>query len=118
MGKIYYSRQGREVDVEAIMLKHQHKRTLGNTNMNARGDILALDGTVKITAEQIHEEYIRTKANQTVQKQGGYAVMPDVFETPEEAVNRLKQEMAAQKAAQPNPQQTTTTVAKRKMIER
>ena len=87
--QIHQTRMGKKVDLHAIINKNQHVIALGNASMNARGDIIGKNGTVSVTREQITNEYKKREA-QVVQSPRNNAIMPDVFETPTEAIERLK----------------------------
>ena len=45
--------RGRMIDMSALAAKNETARSVGNVLMNARGDRLNSDGTVKYTAEEI-----------------------------------------------------------------
>ena len=55
MGK-YRTMQGKEVDMDKLMLKNEMMPAVGNVRMNARGDELGPGGTVIKTREEIMAE--------------------------------------------------------------
>ena len=62
--KIYRSAQGKSVDLGTIMLKNEHTRAVGNTNINARGDKLdSMNQVVETKPQQIQKQNDRTTTN-------------------------------------------------------
>jgi len=55
MGK-YRTMQGKEVDMDKLMLKNEMMPAVGNVKMNARGDELGPGGKVIKTREEIMAE--------------------------------------------------------------
>jgi hypothetical protein len=55
MGK-YRTMQGKEVDMDKLMLKNEMMPAVGNVRMNARGDELGPGGKVVKTREEIMAE--------------------------------------------------------------
>jgi hypothetical protein len=55
MGK-YRTMQGKEVDMDKLMLKNEMMPAVGNVRMNARGDELGPGGKVIKTREEIMAE--------------------------------------------------------------
>jgi hypothetical protein len=55
MGK-YRTMQGKEVDMDKLMLKNEMMPAVGNVRMNARGDELGPGGKVVKTREEIMTE--------------------------------------------------------------
>lgn len=51
--KNYKTARGRPIDVAAIIAKHESTRAVGNVPMNARGDRLNPDGSIKVKSENI-----------------------------------------------------------------
>lgn len=45
--------RGKSIDMTALAAQHEHTRAVGNVPMNARGDRLNSDGSIKVTAEDI-----------------------------------------------------------------
>jgi len=45
--------RGQSLDMSALATKHEMTRAVGNVPMNARGDRINNDGSVKVTAEEI-----------------------------------------------------------------
>lgn len=56
-GKTYRTANGQNVDFGAMMLANETAPALGNMNVNARGDEIAPDGTIRKSREQIMREY-------------------------------------------------------------
>ncbi len=57
MGRIYRSMQGKEVDMDKLMAKHETMPAIGNAGVNARGDEIGPGGKVIRTKEQVMSEY-------------------------------------------------------------
>lgn len=55
--------RGRDVDMQALRIKNQHVKAVGNANVNARGDLLGKGGKVIKTREQLAQEYNKKNAN-------------------------------------------------------
>jgi hypothetical protein len=53
MGKVYKSMQGKEVDMQALMTKHETMPAVGNIRVNARGDELGPNGQIIKRREDI-----------------------------------------------------------------
>jgi len=53
----YRSMQGKEIDMDKLMLQNETMPAVGNVRMNARGDELGPGGVVVKTREQIAQEY-------------------------------------------------------------
>lgn len=54
--------RGRTIDMAALSAKYEHTKAVGNVLMNARGDRLNPDGSVRLTAEQIAEQDAKQKS--------------------------------------------------------
>ena len=54
---IVKTHMGKTVDMTALITQNGHVRAAGNTNLNARGDLLGADGKVIKTKEQMVVEY-------------------------------------------------------------
>lgn len=59
----HYTAMGKLIDMNQMMMAHQHKIALGNASLNARGDYLK-NGVVVRTQEQIVEEFRAIKEKQ------------------------------------------------------
>jgi hypothetical protein len=57
MKRIYRTMQGKEIDMEALMSKHETMPAVGNVRVNARGDELGPDGKIIKTREAVLAEY-------------------------------------------------------------
>lgn len=62
--KIYKTAMGKDIDMGALVLQHEHVRAIGNMNVNARGD--QLDSSNKVTNQknrQAQRQYQKTFSN-------------------------------------------------------
>jgi hypothetical protein len=62
--KIYKTAMGKDIDMGALVLQHEHVRAIGNMNVNARGD--QLDSSNKVTNQknrQVQRQYQKTFSN-------------------------------------------------------
>lgn len=59
--------RGKMIDMAAISAKHENTKAVGNVLMNAKGDRLNQDGSVRISAEEIARTHhnIKTPPTQT-----------------------------------------------------
>ena len=55
--------QGKEVDMEALMSKHELTTAVGNVRMNARGDMLGPGGKITKTREEVAAAYYEDNPN-------------------------------------------------------
>jgi hypothetical protein len=53
MSRTVRTARGRQIDMAALATKHETTKAVGNVLMNARGDRINADGTIRYTAEQI-----------------------------------------------------------------
>lgn len=85
---VHRTARGRVIDMDALRQANSSTKALGNANMNANGDILDTEGNVIKRREQITQEYYASNPN-SVQR---VSLKPstDDYETPEEAVKRLR----------------------------
>jgi hypothetical protein len=89
------SMRGVAIDMDAMRASNEEARAVGNASMNARGDIIGPNGKIEIRREQIARDYY--KNNPMAAKQVSLKpAMPDVFLTPEEAMNRITGAVAPQ----------------------
>lgn len=91
--------RGKPIDMQALIAKNSHVKALGNANMNARGDVLGMDGQVTMTSEQINGDY--HKVNPKAVKQVPLRTINQemvTFDSPAQAVAKHK-ELAAQTQA-------------------
>lgn len=86
------SMRGTYVDMDAMRVSNETTIAMGNSNMNARGDILDSNGNVSIRREQIIQAYNKQNI-QGVKRVSLKETLPDQFETPQQAVERLTREM-------------------------
>jgi len=54
---VYRTMQGREIDMEKLMKKHELMPAVGNTRVNARGDELGPGGKIIRKREEVVAEY-------------------------------------------------------------
>ena len=81
------SMRGVHIDMDAMRAANEGTRALGNANMNARGDVLGPKGQIEVRREQIAREYYNR--NGSAQSVSLKPAVPDVFESPEQAMKRL-----------------------------
>ena len=82
------SMRGRVIDMDAMRAQNEEARAVGNAKMNARGDIVGQNGQIEVRREQIARDYYNRNPQAATQVSLKPAV-PDVFESPEQAVARL-----------------------------
>jgi len=82
------SMRGVEIDMDALSAANESSRAIGNGRMNARGDIMGAGGQIEVRREQIARDYYANNP-QAAKQVSLKPALPDVFETPEEAMNRL-----------------------------
>lgn len=80
--------RGVVLDMGQIMAQNETAVAVGNANMNARGDILGPGGKIVKRKEQVAQEYHRRNPN-AVKRVSLKEATPDVFVTPQEAVEEL-----------------------------
>ena len=59
---VYRTALGKTVNMDQLRLKHEKERAFGNMNANARGDIVAADGTVVKGRNQRMQEHYQHRA--------------------------------------------------------
>jgi hypothetical protein len=57
--------RGKMIDMAAISAKHENTKAVGNVLMNAKGDRLNADGSVRISAEEIARTHHNIKSPPT-----------------------------------------------------
>ena len=82
------SMRGKVIDMDAMRAANEESRAIGNAKMNARGDVLGQNGQIEVRREQIARDYYNRNPQAATQVSLKPAV-PDVFETPEQAMARL-----------------------------
>jgi hypothetical protein len=80
--------RGLHIDMDALRQANETSTAIGNGRMNARGDLLGQGGQIEVRREQIAREY-HNRNPQGSQQVSLKPAMPDTFETPEQAMNRL-----------------------------
>ncbi len=96
------SARGVVVDMEALRVKHAKIPAIGNANMNAHGDVISKNGTILVARENIVQQYYASNprgVKHTSLKQG----LPETFETPQQAVERLTKQINAKNAQMDRP---------------
>ena len=91
------SMRGRTIDMDAMRAANEESRAIGNAKMNARGDVLGQGGQIEVRREQIARDYYNRNPGAATQVSLKPAV-PDVFETPDQAIARLTGKADAPKA--------------------
>jgi hypothetical protein len=82
------SMRGKVIDMDAMRSANEEMRALGNAKMNARGDVLGRNGQIEVRREQIARDYYNRNPG-SAQQVSLKPAMPDVFETPDQAMARL-----------------------------
>ena len=94
MGKTVKTMLGREIDMDALLEKHQTMPAVGNVRMNARGDELGPGGQIIRKREEVVAEYYennpKSKLNQAVADTPAPA--PEVKPTPAPASKKNTEE--------------------------
>ena len=91
MKKIYRTMRGRPFDMQKFADQNGRTKAIGNTQMNARGDILGKLDEVKITREQIERHPNRIKQSNYNQVSLKDKLSADNFDTPEEILKKVNQ---------------------------
>lgn len=86
--KMAVSMRGKTIDMDALSAANEQARAVGNGKMNARGDIMGMNGQIEVRREQIAREYYNSNPQASRQVSLKPAI-PDTFETPEEAMARI-----------------------------
>jgi len=86
--KTVVSMRGVVIDMDALSAANESSRAIGNGKMNARGDVLGANGNIEVRREQIARDYY-AKNPQGAQQVSLKPALPDMFETPEEAMARI-----------------------------
>jgi hypothetical protein len=90
--------RGKHLDMARLAAQYSTKRALGNANMNAKGDLLAPDGSILRTHEAMTAAYHRDNPK-AVRQVGINSMDKEMFPTPAEAVATQRKLVADQKAA-------------------
>lgn len=91
--KVAMSMRGVAIDMEALSAANEQARAIGNGRMNSRGDILGSQGQIEVRREQIARDYYAKNPNGAKQVSLKPAI-PDVFETPDEAMSRITKKVS------------------------
>ena len=57
MGRTYRTMQGKEVDMDKLMTRHELMPAIGNAQVNARGDEIGPGGRIIRSREQVMADY-------------------------------------------------------------
>lgn len=57
MGRVYRTMQGKEIDIDKLISKHELMPAIGNARVNARGDEIGKGGKIIRPREQVMNEY-------------------------------------------------------------
>jgi len=57
MGRTYRTMQGKEVDMDKLMTRHELMPAIGNAKVNARGDEIGPGGRIIRSREQVMADY-------------------------------------------------------------
>ena len=68
MGKTYKSAMGKTVDMEALAAKNETEISVGNTNSNAKGDLLGSGGKIRKRASEVVQAHYE-KTPKPIQKE-------------------------------------------------
>lgn len=94
------SMRGKAIDMDALRAQNDENVAIGNARMNARGDVLGRGGKIEIRREQIIRDFYNRNPHGAVPVSLKPAV-PDVFETPAQAMARMAE--IADKQTPPAP---------------
>lgn len=93
------SMRGKIIDMDSLRAQNDENVAIGNARMNARGDVLGPGGKIEIRREQIIRDFYNRNPQGSAPVSLKPAV-PDVFETPAQAMARMTQ-LADKQAAPP-----------------
>jgi len=60
MVKVYKTMQGKEIDMDRLMVKNELMPAIGNAGVNARGDIIGPGGKIVKKREEVMADYYET----------------------------------------------------------
>jgi len=63
--RMYRTMQGRMVDIEKLRSTNESVRAVGNMNVNGRGDVVGLGGTIVKSKESVMREYYEAPKGRT-----------------------------------------------------
>jgi len=94
------SMRGVVIDMDAMRAAGEEQVAIGNAKMNARGDVLGKNGQIEARREQIARDYY--KNNPQAGKQVSLKpAIPDMFESPEQAMARVMGQVPEQETDAP-----------------
>jgi len=71
MGRTYRTMQGKEIDMDKLMVKNELMPAIGNAKVNARGDELGNGGKILKKREEVVADYYesnpKAKSNKVIQ---------------------------------------------------
>lgn len=79
MKRVYRTANGKNIDIDSLILVNEQTIAVGNMNVNARGDELGPGGTIIANRNQSMDDYYRLNTNSTSPRQR--AVPDQQFET-------------------------------------
>jgi hypothetical protein len=91
------SMRGKPIDMDGLRAQNDEKVAIGNARMNARGDVLGRGGKIEIRRDQIIRDFYNRNPQGAAQVSLKPAV-PDVFETPAQAMARMTQKASTESA--------------------
>lgn len=95
--------RGQILDVTKIIAKNENKKAIGNTNKNARGDIVGPGGKIIKRREELAQDY-HSKNPNAVRRVSLKEITPDTFLTPAEVVAQAKAIVQAQQEKKEVPE--------------
>lgn len=116
MKKIYRTMRGRPFDMQKFSEQYGSVRAIGNTQMNARGDILGNLEEVKITREQIEQHPNRIKQNNYNQVSLKDKLVADTFDTPNEILKKVNHTKRKENSQFDTPKELEHRENKRKKL--
>lgn len=118
--KIYTSSRGLTINIDEFLSDKGDVRAVGNIRMNARGDVLDGNNQILVRRDQIAQNY-HAKPEQVVTNASFKPLLPDTFDTPAEALEKLEKAAEAASstklAVDPLTDSAPSMTRRRKIIE-
>jgi hypothetical protein len=95
MRKQHRSMRGKIIDMAQMRQQNANTKAIGNGKMNARGDRIDSKGNVTASREIVDDQIKRL--NRQAEPISLKPAVPDTFETPKAALDRIKKEAAEKK---------------------
>jgi len=111
------SMRGTIVDMEALRTKHATSPAIGNAKMNARGDVIAKDGSVLVSRDKIVQAYYASNP-QGVKHASLKQTTAETFETPQQAVERLTKQINNKQPQLDQPSNVLDKTKLRRMVDK